>query len=432
MNPTRRLLAILFVLGATSIAWMVLGAVTSSREHDSRAQLEGAVQQLWGRPQVQSAPQLTHTWKTQHEVQRTEEVDGEQRQITELETREHDRAVALSGSDIDVALGSDLRRKGLVWYSLYDVAFDARWTYTHREETPGEVTVRFAFPDAAGLYDDFRFTVDGRDHRAALDPSEGVVTATVPVDPGQVLRIAGSYRSRGLDEWRYAPSEGVALLQSFDLRMTTDFPDIDFPAQTLSPTSRRRTDGGHALRWRFDQLVSGLAVGMITPTRIQPGELAAAMSVSAPISLFFFFLVVFVLATLRRIDIHPINYALIAGAFFAFHLLFAYSVDHLSVEAAFALSSVVSVLLVTSYLRLVVSDAFAFREAAAAQVIYLVGFSLAHFWAGFTGLTVTVLSIVTLFLLMQLTGRIRWTEALQASAPRIPGVTDAPDPTAPA
>ena len=59
---------------------------------------------------------------------------------------------------------------------------------------------------------------------------------------------------------------------------------------------------------------------------------------------------------------------------------------------------------------------FAFVEAAIAQIVYLVGFSLAHFWDGFTGLTVTVLSIATLFLLMQLTGRIRWSGAL-AGAP---------------
>ena len=84
-------------------------------------------------------------------------------------------------------------------------------------------------------------------------------------------------------------------------------------------------------------------------------------------SLFFYFFVLFVLATLRNIELHPINYLLIAGAFFAFHLLFAYSVDHLPVEAAFALSSLVSVFLVVSYLRLVVSARFAYVEAGAAQ-----------------------------------------------------------------
>jgi inner membrane protein involved in colicin E2 resistance len=167
--------------------------------------------------------------------------------------------------------------------------------------------------------------------------------------------------------------------KDFSLRMRTNFKEIDFPAQTLSPSSRVRRGEGWQLDWKFEQIVSGFGIGMITPRRIQPGELAAALSYSAPISLLFFFGVVFVLATLRRIDIHPINYGLISGAFFAFHLLFAYLVDQIAIEWAFAICSLVSVTLVTTYLRLVVSDSFAFREAAAAQVVYLVGFSLAHF-----------------------------------------------------
>ena len=67
-------------------------------------------------------------------------------------------------------------------------------------------------------------------------------------------------------------------------------------------------------------------------------------------------------------------------------------------------------MLVVSYLRLVVGRRFAWREAGLAQIVYLVGFSFAHFFEGFTGLIVTVGSILTLFLLMQLTGRIKWSD----------------------
>lgn len=43
-------------------------------------------------------------------------------------------------------------------------------------------------------------------------------------------------------------------------------------------------------------------------------------------------------------------------------------------------------------------------------MIYLVPFSYAFFFKGFTGLAVTVGCIVTLFVVMQMTGRIRWAE----------------------
>ena len=70
-----------------------------------------------------------------------------------------------------------------------------------------------------------------------------------------------------------------------------------------------------------------------------------------------------------------------------------------------------------SYLRLVVGIRFAAVEAGVAQLIYLVLFSYAFFFKGFSGLAVTIGSIITLFVVMQLTGRIRWSEKFVSRAP---------------
>jgi hypothetical protein len=85
-------------------------------------------------------------------------------------------------------------------------------------------------------------------------------------------------------------------------------------------------------------------------------------------------------------------------------------VDHVSIHASFAIAAAVSIFLVVSYLRLVVGIRFASREAALAQFIYLVMFSYAFFLKGFTGLAITIGSILTLFVVMQVTGRINWAE----------------------
>ena len=108
--------------------------------------------------------------------------------------------------------------------------------------------------------------------------------------------------------------------------------------------------------------------------------------------------------------LHPMNYFFLAAAFFAFHLLLAYLVDHISIHLAFLICSAVSVFLVVSYLRLVVGPRFALVEAGTAQFIYLMLFSYAFFLHGFTGLAVTAGCIVTLFVVMQMTARIRWAE----------------------
>jgi hypothetical protein len=71
--------------------------------------------------------------------------------------------------------------------------------------------------------------------------------------------------------------------------------------------------------------------------------------------------------------------------------------------------------LVVTYLRLVVNLRFAVAEAGLAQLIYLVLFSYAFFFEGFTGLAITIGAILTLFVVMQMTGRIQWMEKFARS-----------------
>jgi inner membrane protein involved in colicin E2 resistance len=208
--------------------------------------------------------------------------------------------------------------------------------------------------------------------------------------------------------------EGVAQARDFMLTMQTNFRDIDFADDTLSPTSKQRILGGWQLTWQYSNLVSGFQIGMTMPAKLQPGPLAGEISYAAPVSLFFFFFLMFIITTIRKIDLHPMNYFFLATAFFAFHLLLAYLVDHISIHAAMILASLVSVTLVVSYLRLVVGLRFAALEAGTAQLIYLVLFSYAFFWKGFTGLAITIIAIVTLFVVMQVTGKIRWSERFAA------------------
>jgi len=84
--------------------------------------------------------------------------------------------------------------------------------------------------------------------------------------------------------------------------------------------------------------------------------------------------------------------------------------DHLALTWAIILSAVVSMALVLSYVRLFVGWRFALERVAPVQLICLVLFSATFFWKGFTGLSITVGAILTLFAVMQLTGRLDWTE----------------------
>ena len=123
------------------------------------------------------------------------------------------------------------------------------------------------------------------------------------------------------------------------MTVRTNFEQIDFPEDTLSPSEKHRTANGWDLTWRYKNLVSGFQIGVTMPEKLQPGPLAGQISLFAPVSLFFFFFLMLIITALRGIDLHPMNYFFLAGAFFSFHLLLAYLVDHISIHAAFLISS---------------------------------------------------------------------------------------------
>jgi len=72
------------------------------------------------------------------------------------------------------------------------------------------------------------------------------------------------------------------------------------------------------------------------------------------------------------------------------------------------------------YLRLYLGAGETGREAGLAQFIYLVMFSYAFFLKGFTGLAITIGSVLTLFVVMQVTGGIRWAVKFGVKSPAAP------------
>ena len=263
-------------------------------------------------------------------------------------------------------------------------------------------------PTPQASYDEVAIAVDGE--AVPFTNEKSSLRAAVRIARGHTAVVTVKYRSQGLDSWRYHFGGEVAQVRNFQLKMATNFKDIDFPDNTLAPALKTETDNGWELTWESKNLLSGFQIGMILPEKLQPGPLAGRISYFAPVSLLFFFFLMFIITTIRRIELHPMNYFFLACAFFAFHLLLAYLVDHISIHVAFIICSLVSLGLVISYLRLVVGLRFAAVEAGLAQLTYLVLFSYAFFFKGFSGLAVTIGSIITLFIVMQLTARIRWSE----------------------
>jgi Inner membrane protein CreD len=431
----KRIIALSIIFICSWIAWGVLSIVMDVRTNEKSAVMDGAVGQLWGDEHTQFAPVVNIAWKTVKRREMTEKerlsyISEKQKQanleaaglgikpekikihpheLFVVEEEDHKAAPELASSDINVDLSLDYRKKGLLWFSTYSVGFDAVYTFTNPVNQPVMTSVSLPFPSVGAVYDNMSLLADGRKDME-LQTLDGQMFATfvLPADAKQTLRF--SYQSRGKDRWNYRFGNNVKMIKNLRLVMQTDFLEYDFPKGSISPDNKtRRSDGaGYELVWDKKSLVSGLEIGMLMPHRINPGPLASSMSLHAPVSLFFFFFVLFILQVLKGIKIHPMNYFFIAASFFAFNLLFSYLVDQLDVFMAFGIASVVSIFLVVSYLKLVVGTRFALVEACLCQLIYQILFSLAHFFDGYTGLTVTIGAVVTLAVVMRLTAKVDW------------------------
>jgi len=268
-----------------------------------------------------------------------------------------------------------------------------------------------------GKYDALRTRVReavesmSKEQRAAAETREHVISV--------------HYKTRGRDRWTYVPateSEGRPVhLKNFTMTATMDFRAIDYPRGTLSPTTPAEPfGGGMKAVWYIGDARTCQQFGIEMPGREDAGPIAGRMAFYAPVGLLFFFTVLFTTMLLKKVPLHPMHYLFISAGFFAFHILLAYLVDKIDIHQAFWVSAAVSVLLVVSYMRLVAGVKFAVAYVGLAQLVYLIGFSYAFFWKGWTGLSIVIVAIVTLFILMQATARVVWNEVFKRKTPSAP------------
>ncbi len=411
-----RLAAIAVIFVASTLAWFALGTSVAVRTGENDARLAREVALLWGGPHTQVAPTASierpaTTTETVEEKDAAGKVVGHRQVSRETVSTEE---APLASTRADVALDLDHRQRGLLWYDTYAVTFKATYVFRNPDPVERPFEVALPLPNDTAIYDDLVFVLNGQ--FASSDLSKGL-RARTRVAAGGEARLDVGYRSRGVGTWTYSfGADHVTQVRDFALTMTTDFDAIDFPAGTMSPSGKEKSDTGWRLTWTFNNLVTGQKVGMDLPNKINPGPLASRITFFAPVALLFFLAVMVMLGVTTGESLHPMNYLFLAAAFFAFHLLLAYLVDHVDIHVAFAIAATTSLLLVVSYLRVVTGMRRALLHAGAAQLIFLVLFSYAFFFEGYTGLTVTVGAVVTLFVLMQMTARVRWADVFASRA----------------
>ncbi|MDH3759703.1 MAG: inner membrane CreD family protein [Gammaproteobacteria bacterium] len=383
----KRIIAIILIFALGVVAWVILGQANWMRSQQTSSYLSASVQSLWGAPVVQQAPKLTV------KVPGTDRI----------------RVVSPSSNQVEAIIDLEQRRKGLLWYPTYTVDFSGRYQVTNEAPIAQDIRLYFSLPSDKATYENVVLKIGAAAER--LDTLIGYgFYRIIPLSPGASQSIEIAYQTRGINSWTYLLGDQQGLIKALDMTVKTNFTDVDFIGGSLSPMQVDRGGDGLDIHWRASELITRQNIGISLPQKLNPGPLAARMSFFAPVCLLFFFVLITSICVTRKIDIHPMHYLFVNAGFFAFHLLFAYTIDLINVHLAFGMSAIVSVALVVSYLARALGPAFPWKMAALGQMVYLVLFSYSFFLKGMTGLTVTVASIITLAILMKITAQTDWSQ----------------------
>jgi hypothetical protein len=402
----RRYVVLGVVWVGCTVAWMLLGATLLVRSGETSSALVNEVHQLWGPPLDQVAPGGQYTEQRPREERRVlHDANGRPYETTVQTMEDVSFPVPLVSTRAQVSLALEHRQKGLLWFPTYGADFDGRYAVQNDTTVPRVVTVSFSLPARGAIYDGFEVLDEkGQPIRAEVDGGSAHWVVSLAPSARHVFQVR--YRTRGTSTWTYRPAgSGSSIIRDFTLEIRSSARGIDFSPGSISPSQATTGGPGWQGRWEFRSLVGSAPISLELPQKTNPGPLAARITFFAPVALLFYFFVVGLLAEGRGHRLHPISWFLIGCAFFADHLLFAYLADHVPLWVALTLSSLVSIVLAVTYAQWLVGWRFALREMGLAQGVYLVGFSLTFLLKGFTGLSITVGAILTLFLMMQVTGR---------------------------
>ena len=401
-----RVFAVIGIFIATSIGWMILGVSIIQRTQHADDLLTGKVSELWGSEHVQRAPSFIYY--TTEKEKRVNEETGKEFYVDVKRSKYYDPL----SSTIDVNFSLEYRKKGLIWFSTYKVFYDGKYVFRNYGDRVLQGFIEFQFPASGAIYDDFRILIDGKE----FDTQGKMGThISIPIYLGiqEEKDVRITYNSQGLNSWKYLFGDGVQSVKNFLLTSRTNFNNPDFPSGTISPSEKEKVPEGWKFTWKYKDLVTGYNIGVEMPKKMNPGPLASRISFFAPIPLLFFITTLIIFGSVKRMNLHPMHFFFLSGSFFSFHLLYTYLVDHIDIHVTFWISAGVVLLLVIPYVWKIINARFAFLVAGLSELIFLILFSYAFFFPGWTGLIITIGSIVTLATLMFSTAKVKWGEVFK-------------------
>lgn len=361
-------------LGGCVVIVLALNAVLSvqiaDRTQFADSELRRDVMERWGAPIVQPAPSLRYV--------------PSGTVFTSL------AAMALESQDIQVAARMSYRKRGLIYFSGFELDFSG--TYVAKNAQEHDIDVVFVFPVSLDknqvLLSDLNFAVDGVESPIQLAKEGDKLVWTGRLEPGAERRFKIHFSGRGLDQFTYVLDPSMPVRQLTLQLGISGGSNYDYAFGVVPATSTRSENEQTQLEWRFTSLESGVPLGVTLPSIRSYDQLVATMARRSLASFLLFWAVfALLLAKQGRSTVFYESYMVAAG-WGLFPVLLAYLAAFLPFAPACAFALVlISSLLVWFTGRLVPGET---RQLTALVAASLWIPTLAILLEGYTGLVYTL------------------------------------------
>ncbi|HAV43340.1 TPA: hypothetical protein DCX15_04920 [bacterium] len=297
----------------------------------------------------------------------------------------------------------------------YEADFIGGYKVKNPYATAANISFLLPFPKTVKTISSAQLLLDDREPIEVHYASNGIYFNS-EFASNETKDISVTYHTQGVDNYIYALDHDRRI-EKLSLTMALlGTHDIEFPPNSLLPTTRNRTTDGWDLSWNLDKFITRYNIGVELPQKLGHAREFALFRYLAPL-----FLILF-LGSLRfsaknegiHLGIH--HYLLIGICFFLFYPLMFILSRHLPIIWAFALSLPIISLLILGFLGRVTIASFALKRGILFLGIFLFLCTLAILIAEMMGLLFVFSGLLLVAVFMWTSKRIK-TEPLKAALP---------------
>lgn len=358
------------------------------------------VNDAWGGNLSQKPPSITYNTVEQQEFENQKTGEMQKRTVTLKQD------IGFFSQNLNLKIDAKPRTKGLLKFPGYLLSFNGTYKIKNTLNRKEKLDFNFELPVNSGNVTDISITLDKKPYLDDANLADGIQISK-EMNPLEEHEVVIQYKAQGTGSFSYSMGENRKEIKKLNAILITDFVDYNIHEKAMVPTEQGSDNKLTKITWSGENLITDQNISL--EFKIEDyGSLASKLFFYAPLSLFLFLFSVVIFTVSKDISLHPMHYLFIIGGFFIFYLLGSYIISFVNVMLGIVISLAISTSIILYYMHLIKKGSNLFQATGASALIFQWVFSMAFFFPEYTGLLITLASILSFVGLMKVTADTEW------------------------